>query len=147
MKNKRTLTIVLCALLLVLLVAAVFFIVKPEKSDIQIQIGIPSFDEAGEMTSMVVSPVLEDQDAVDNILLHMIHTVPVAEETVDGRQPDGIIVLFYQGMGWNHPVWLLEDSIILGSSNQDDPQLTQIHNDHMDIVPLLKSLIEEAAKN
>lgn len=140
-------TISACLLILLLIVCSVFFYVKANESEIHIQVGIPlQFDETGHPLTVYYDAVAEKQDA-RIILLAMVNAIPLLEEDFPEGNPDAMIVVRYEAVGYPYQVWFTEDSVIFGNYGPDAKYYKEFFNDHTNVIPLLKNIVNLLENN
>ena len=116
-----------------------------QTSDLWIQVGIPvSFDEAGNVSATYYGEVLKDRQETDIILLAMVNAQPIVESAYPVTPPDAMMTIHYEAAGYMYQVWFREDSIVFGNEHT---VYKEIQNDHTNIVPILKNLVDFLKNN
>ena len=138
--------ILLCLLLVILIGSNIYFISKVREPSILVRVGLPQFNEQSEHTATIMSPFIEKKEDANAILLAFMLGRPVAEDEFPTDLPHGYLVIYYEGCGYPHKMWLTEDSVIFETSTNDLVSFRQYHNDHNNVVPLLKSLLDSLKK-
>ena len=139
--KKRILILSLCLALLLVCIGSIFLYRKANAPTILVQVGIPNFDTEGNITSIRLDPVLDNRQDTDTILLAMIHARRIDPPAVTEELPDAIMMVYYQAMGFEYQIWFLEDSVIIGTDPDYQVEYRMIHNDHTEVVTLLKNLV------
>ena len=140
---KKSLPKILLCLLLVLLIGSnVYFISKIMEPSIYVRVGLPQFNEESEHTATIMSPIVEKQEDANAILLAFMLARPMEEDEFPTDLPHGYLVIYYENCGYPHKMWLTEDSVIFETSTEDMVSFRQFHNDHNNVVPLLKKMLE-----
>ena len=144
---KKKLAIISVSLLLILsCIGNLYLFRKAQSPTIYLHIGIPDFDNQGNITSIYYTAVDNRKDT-DTILLAMINAGSADPSTVPQGQPDAMIMMRYQAMGYQYQLWFLEDAVILGTSPSYEVTYRMIHDDHTQVVTLLKDLVKNAEKD
>lgn len=139
--NWKTLLVGLLILLLVF--SNCFFIIKANMPSVFVQVGIPlGFDDFGNTTSVYYNQI-GNREETDIILLAMVNAIPLSEEAFPQGNPDAMIVVRYGATGYPYQVWFTEDSVIFGNRGPDLEQFKEFHNDHTEVIPLLKNLVNQ----
>ena len=116
-----------------------------QTSDLWIQVGIPvSFDEAGNVSTTYYGAKLKNRQETDIILLAMVNAQPIAEENTPTSPPDAMMTIHYEAAGYMYQVWFCEDSILFGNEHT---VYKEILNDHTNIVPIVKNLVDFLKNN
>lgn len=130
-------------LILLLIFGNCFFMIKAKTPSVSIQVGIPlGFDDSGNTTSVYYSQI-ENKENTDIVLLAMVNAVPLSEESYPESNPDAMITVRYGATGYPYQVWFTEDSAILGNTGPDAEFYKVCHNDHTEVIPLLKDLVNQ----
>ena len=141
--NRKIKLLLSGLLILVLLMGNIFIFTKANKPTIWIQVGVPlSFDKAGNGASTYFRMV-KNKTETDIILLAMVKAIPLTESEFPQGRPDATILVGYKGTGYPYQVWFSEESVIIGNSGPDAKFFKEIHNDHTDVIPLLKNLVDQ----
>ena len=139
--KQKLLILSLCLALLLVCIGSIFLYRKANAPTILVQVGIPNFDTEGKITSIRLDPVLDNRKDTDTILLAMIHARRIDPPAVTEELPDAIMMITYQAMGFQYQIWFLEDSVIIGTDPNYQVEYRMIHNDHTEVVTLLKNLV------
>ena len=139
--KQKLLILSLCLALLLVCIGSIFLYRKANAPTILVQVGIPNFDTEGKITSIRLDPVLDNREDTDTILLAMIHARRIDPPAVTEELPDAIMMISYQAMGFQYQIWFLEDSVIIGTDPNYQVEYRMIHNDHTEVVTLLKNLV------
>ena len=143
--KKRITVIVASVLVLLLALDCVHNHFFSHISDLWIQVGIPiSFDEAGEVSATYYGAKLKDRQETDIILLAMVNAQTVPWDDIQDLKPDAMITLHYEAAGYTYKVWFLDDYVIFGNEHAG---CKAIQNDHTNVVPILKNLVEFLKNN
>lgn len=141
--NRKIKLLLVGLVILVLLMGNIFFFTKVNKPTIWIQVGVPlSFDDEGDIASTYFR-MIENKTETDIILLAMVNAIPLTESEFPQSRPDATILVGYRGTGYPYQVWFTEESVIIGNSGPDAKFFKEIHNDHTDVIPLLKNLVDQ----
>lgn len=139
--------ILLCLLLVLLIGSNIYFISKAREPSILVRIGLPQFNEESEHTATIMSPFIEKKEDINTILLAFMMGRPMEEELFPTDLPHAILVIHYDACSYPHRMWLTEDSVIFETSTNDVKSFRQFHNDHNNVVPLLKNILYSLKNN
>ena len=138
--KKRSLIILLSVASLVLAAAGICFLMASQRSAIGIQIGIPvSYDEAGNVAATYYGELITDSQEADILLLAMVNAQAAPWDAVPEEKPDAMITVRYKEAGYMYSVWFWEDLVVFGNEHT---LCKAFQNDHTDVVPFLKSYVE-----
>lgn len=134
--------ILLCLVLILLISSNIFLLSKYREPSIHVQIGLPQFDEESKVSSTIMSPFIEKKEDANTILLAFMLGRPMEEKEFPTDLPHAYLVVHYEGCSYPHRMWLTEDSVIFETSMNDIVSFRQYHNDHNNVVPLLKKMLD-----
>ena len=138
--------ILLYLILVLLLVSNIYFIHKYLEPSIQVQVGIPLFDEESNVTATIVSPFLDNKEETNLLLMAFLMGRTMDEEQFPTELAHGCIIINYEGCSYPHNMWITEDSVIFEISTESALSYREFHNDHNNVVALLNSLIDSLKK-
>ena len=144
--KRNILILTLCIVLLFTCIGCIYLYRKATSPTICLQIGIPNFDNEGNITSIWLDAVLDNRQDTDTILLAMINARKVDPPAVTAELPDAIMMVYYQEMGFRYQMWFLEDYVIVGTDPNYEVEYRMIYNDHTDVVTLLLKLVNNLKK-
>ena len=87
------------------------------------------------------------KEDINTILLAFMMGRPMEEEQFPTDLPHAILVIHYDACSYPHRMWLTEDSVIFETSTNDVKSFRQFHNDHKNVVPLLKNILNSLKNN
>jgi len=134
--------ILICLILVLLLGSNIYFIHKYLEPSIYVQVGIPKFDAESNVTATIVSPVLDNKDEANSLLLAFMLGGPMDESQFPTELPHGCIIINYEGCFYPFNMWITEDSVIFEIATEFAVSYREFHNDHNNVVALLNSLID-----
>jgi len=139
--KKRLPKVFLCILLVLLIGSNIYFISKDMEPNIYVQIGLPHFNEESDVSAIEFTPILNQEDT-NTILLAFMLARPMDSAQFPTDLPHGYLNVIYDACSYPHKMWLTEDSVIFETSTNDVVSFRQYHNDHNNVVPLLKEILE-----
>ena len=133
--------ILICFLISLLMISGAFLCMKFKESSIHIQIGIPlEFDEYGYPITSYYKEI-EGYHNTKILLLAMVNALPLQEEDYPQSNSDALIMVRYGAVGYPYQVWFTENSVIFGNRGPDAAFFKEFHNDHTEVIPLLKNIV------
>ena len=137
--TKKWWIVLLCTLVILLVATGIFCYKKADNAAIHIHIGVPlSYDETGNPSTIYYDTDI-NKNETKVILLAMVNAHPLPEKEYPTGPCDAMIVVRDGACGYPYQVWFTEDSIIYGNKGPDWEFYKEFHNDHNEVIPLIKN--------